>query len=101
MIEGVDTTIPFHQALIQNPHFQQGEYTTRFVEENEKLLTEFEESQAELCAEAALAAAVKVHVARARLRSGSENHEDSVGGFLSGNGAGAWQAAHRVEATRR
>jgi acetyl-CoA carboxylase biotin carboxylase subunit len=101
VIEGVDTTIPFHQALIQNPHFQQGEYTTRFVEENEKLLTEFEESQAELCAEAALAAAVKVHVARARLRSGSENHEDSVGGFLSGNGAGAWQAAHRVEATRR
>ena len=34
-ISGISTTIPFHQALIQNPVFVHGDFTTRFLEEQE------------------------------------------------------------------
>ncbi|SIS63102.1 acetyl-CoA carboxylase biotin carboxylase subunit [Alicyclobacillus vulcanalis] len=33
-IEGVQTTIPFHVALLQNERFRKGDVTTRFLEEN-------------------------------------------------------------------
>lgn len=33
VIEGVKTTIPFHQMVINDPHFQSGNYSTDFVEE--------------------------------------------------------------------
>lgn len=33
MITGVKTTIPFEQAILQDPAFHQGEYTTHFIEE--------------------------------------------------------------------
>jgi len=32
VIEGVQTTIPFHRQLLMDPHFQAGEFTTRFLE---------------------------------------------------------------------
>ncbi|WP_053570352.1 acetyl-CoA carboxylase biotin carboxylase subunit [Caballeronia cordobensis] len=32
-VEGVTTTIPFHQSLLDDPHFARGEIHTRFVEE--------------------------------------------------------------------
>ena len=32
VIEGVHTTIPFHQQLFQNEQFRQGNYTTKFLE---------------------------------------------------------------------
>jgi acetyl-CoA carboxylase biotin carboxylase subunit len=32
VIEGVKTTIPFHQQLMQNPDFRKGNYTTKFLE---------------------------------------------------------------------
>jgi acetyl-CoA carboxylase, biotin carboxylase subunit len=32
VIEGVHTTIPFHQQLFQHPDFRKGEYTTKFLE---------------------------------------------------------------------
>ncbi len=35
VIEGVKTTIPFHRKLMRNPKFIKGEYTTKFLEENE------------------------------------------------------------------
>lgn len=33
VIEGVKTTIPFHQAVINDPRFQSGKYSTDFVEQ--------------------------------------------------------------------
>jgi acetyl-CoA carboxylase biotin carboxylase subunit len=32
VIEGVKTTIPFHQQLMQNADFRKGNYTTKFME---------------------------------------------------------------------
>jgi len=33
VVEGVKTTIPLHQALIEDPEFQRGEYTIKWLEE--------------------------------------------------------------------
>jgi acetyl-CoA carboxylase biotin carboxylase subunit len=33
MISGIKTTIPFEQAILQDPNFRRGEYTTSFIEE--------------------------------------------------------------------
>jgi len=38
VIEGVDTTIPFHLALMKNELFKSGKYTTKFLEEHPDLL---------------------------------------------------------------
>ena len=32
IIEGIKTTIPFHQKLMQNEDFRKGNYTTKFME---------------------------------------------------------------------
>jgi acetyl-CoA carboxylase biotin carboxylase subunit len=32
IIEGIHTTIPFHQQLMQNEHFRKGNFTTKFLE---------------------------------------------------------------------
>jgi len=33
IIEGIKTTIPFHQQLMQNEDFRKGNFTTKFLEE--------------------------------------------------------------------
>ena len=33
VIDGMKTTIPLHQALIEDPEFQDGEYTIKWLEE--------------------------------------------------------------------
>jgi acetyl-CoA carboxylase biotin carboxylase subunit len=33
VIEGVKTTIPLHQALIEDPEFQRGDYTIKWLED--------------------------------------------------------------------
>ena len=33
IIEGINTTVPFHQKLMKNERFQQGDFTTKFLEE--------------------------------------------------------------------
>jgi len=38
VIEGIKTTIPFHLKALDNPDFQKGDYSTKFIEE--KLLKE-------------------------------------------------------------
>jgi acetyl-CoA carboxylase biotin carboxylase subunit len=35
IIEGINTTIPFHQALMKNEDFRAGNYTTKFMEDFE------------------------------------------------------------------
>lgn len=37
IIEGVDTTIPFHIEVLENEKFKEGQVTTKFLEENFKL----------------------------------------------------------------
>jgi acetyl-CoA carboxylase biotin carboxylase subunit len=32
IIEGVKTTIPFHQKLMENPEFNSGNFTTKFMD---------------------------------------------------------------------
>jgi acetyl-CoA carboxylase biotin carboxylase subunit len=32
IIEGIKTTIPFHQKLMENEDFQKGNFTTKFME---------------------------------------------------------------------
>ena len=38
IVEGIKTTIPFHLRVLDNPDFQKGEYSTKFIEE--KLMKE-------------------------------------------------------------
>jgi acetyl-CoA carboxylase biotin carboxylase subunit len=33
VIEGIKTTIPFHQKLMQNKAFKEGKYTTKFMDD--------------------------------------------------------------------
>jgi len=35
IIEGVKTTIPFHQRLMKNEKFRSGNFTTKFLEEED------------------------------------------------------------------
>ncbi|MMZ67814.1 Biotin carboxylase [compost metagenome] len=35
IIEGVPTTISFHQRLLQHPTFEKGDFDIKFLEENE------------------------------------------------------------------
>ena len=35
IIEGINTTIPFHQKLMKNEEFRKGNYTTKFMEDFE------------------------------------------------------------------
>ena len=35
IIEGIKTTIPFHQQLLKNEDFRKGVYTTKFMEDFE------------------------------------------------------------------
>ena len=105
VIDGVETTIPYHQALLKTKAFQSGEYTTRFVEENESLLKEFESKQNALSAEAALAAALKIHLKRSGASTSIENN--NLGGITATSSnqettnSEIWKHAHRLEATRR
>jgi acetyl-CoA carboxylase biotin carboxylase subunit len=108
LIDGVETTIPYHQALIQSPAFRSGEYTTRFVEENESLLKDFESHQVELNAASALAS--MLHIKSGSFLQG--NNPPSNGNSSAASPAAAsnlesapqqssWAQAHRLEATRR
>ncbi|NMA61754.1 MAG: acetyl-CoA carboxylase biotin carboxylase subunit [Firmicutes bacterium] len=33
VIEGIETSIPFHRAMVRNPQFKQGDFSTNFIEE--------------------------------------------------------------------
>ena len=101
IIDGIDTTIPFHQALLKSAAFNSGEYTTRFVEENESLLKEFESQQTSLTEEAALAAALKVHLARVGTSPTPVSNNNETQKVPTNFTESAWQKAHRSEATRR
>jgi acetyl-CoA carboxylase biotin carboxylase subunit len=33
VVEGIKTTIPLHRAIMEDPYFRAGEYSTRFMEQ--------------------------------------------------------------------
>lgn len=92
MITGVNTTIPYHQALLENAQFRSGKYTTRFVEENPDLISctpnasNDEKNNAE-----AIACAVQF------IADKTESSFEP----LADNPVSLWSKSHREEGTRR
>jgi acetyl-CoA carboxylase biotin carboxylase subunit len=105
VIDGVETIIPYHQALIRSAAFRAGEYTTRFVEENERLLKDFESNQHAFTAETALASLLKTHVLRkgqSQTAEAANNHSSSSQSInVASSVDNPWAQAHRLDATRR
>lgn len=91
-IDGVQTTIPFHQALINFPSFREGNYTTRFIEEHEKLIENSEHLRDKLTEEEAVVVAIKIIDNKTKL----EAKFNGVSEITS-----PWSNAFRLESTRR
>lgn len=89
---GVETTIPFHQALVENKHFVEGVYTTRFLEENEHLLKHAEDA----CPAPSLVGAVAAAVCSHSTAVASSPSVTQAKSATSG-----WTTAHILESTRR
>jgi acetyl-CoA carboxylase biotin carboxylase subunit len=109
-LEGVETSIPYAQALMEDPRFREGDYTTRYVEENEDLLARAEKGRGPIGPEQAAAAALRVGLQQARGTSDATVPDASAGGgrlsagestHASEGDQGAWSWAARLEATRR
>jgi acetyl-CoA carboxylase biotin carboxylase subunit len=101
-LEGVETSVPYVQALMEDPRFREGDYTTRYVEENEDLLARAEKARGELTPEQAVAAALRVGVAQASV-STPPSDGAVVGTRHSGepDKRNDWNYTARLEATRR
>jgi acetyl-CoA carboxylase biotin carboxylase subunit len=91
-IQGIQTTIPFHQAILENKNFREGNYTTRFVEENEKLLEQIELSRNELTESEAIVAAIKIAIHQSIFEVRPSIHNNLVE---------PWSHAYRLESTKR
>ncbi|KAB8028539.1 acetyl-CoA carboxylase biotin carboxylase subunit [Fluviispira multicolorata] len=91
-IEGIQTTIPYHQALLENSHFREGNYTTKFVEENSHLLDEIEKNREDITAHEACAIAIKIieNKTHGEVRSQTLIEKQDP-----------WKSAFRIESTRR
>ncbi len=104
-IEGPQTTLPFHQSLVNNSVFLSGNYTTRFLEEHgEELLnspqknaaTETSSASQDTAAESLAAAAALVETAPQK----SSNRTTQPSQTTRGEPAeGAWGRAHRLESS--
>ena len=92
-IEGVQTTIPYHLALLENENFICGKYTTRFVEENPNLLSQHEKNKQSLSSQEVAALIVKLSI---EPQLNQEFFNKTITEFSSG-----WTRAHRKEGTRR
>ena len=108
-IEGVETTLPYTQALVENAQFKEGVYTTRFVEENENLLETAEINRGALLAEQALAVALRTATQKNDGQIAEASNSQSTGEQKShsaqGAGAhpttGSWAHTALLENTHR
>jgi acetyl-CoA carboxylase biotin carboxylase subunit len=91
-LEGVKTNIPYHQALLKSEKFRSGNYTTRFVEENEHLLNEIEEKEDDLNLLEAIAIGVKITEKKEQVHTLSILEKEEIS---------SWTNAQRLESTRR
>lgn len=101
-LEGVESSIPYVQALMEDPQFREGIYTTRYVEENEDLLERAEGARGELTPEQAVAAALRVGVSQSTAH-GAHAHEAKGQNSVFGQPdlRTDWSYTARLEATRR
>lgn len=98
VLEGIESTIPYHQALLDNAQFRAGEYTTRFVEENEHLL---KNSEPKSPLSSAQAVAVSLKFALAEVPGAAKSVQAERLGATDLKSESAWSLANRIEATRR
>jgi acetyl-CoA carboxylase biotin carboxylase subunit len=105
-IEGIETTIPFHQKLVCNEAFRSGEYTTKFLETNARLMDE-PNVPGRLDGDSAVGGAAAAELLPA-LAAVTQTLAGSSGGMSSpsilnsdSDGSSAWSVAHRAEAHRR
>lgn len=89
-LEGIQSNIAYHQALLSSEKFQSGQYTTRFVEENQGLLTQHEDQKEHQLLDA-IADAVQF-VQQQQSTASLPVAEEKIS---------AWNQAHRMENTRR
>lgn len=105
-IEGVDTTIPFHQKLVHHEVFRSGNYTTKFLEENPQLM---DEGGSSLDGQQESTLALLAALSQASPRLGEAIHEERKSGSAdpmgtdstnAGGPDGRWGEAHKLEANR-
>jgi acetyl-CoA carboxylase biotin carboxylase subunit len=84
VVQGVDTSIPFHRRVMESPEFGDGDLSIRFLEDHPHLL-EPEEDESGLRA-AAVTAALLEESDRRRLRSSAQAGQ-------GGGGFSAWRRA--------
>lgn len=96
VLEGVETTIPFHLAMLENDKFKAGEYTTRFLEQNENLMSHADDARGPLetgqIAAAAYAVASSQNCGSISEPATSSSHSAS---------SSHWRTAGLLENTRR
>jgi len=89
-IMGIHTTIPFLQKVMQHPQFQQGKFTTAFIEENRPTLFVADQNKMEVAAFAAVLEEIK------------EKDRIQIPENGSGNGRiSQWKIIHRNNALRK
>lgn len=114
-IEGVETTVPFHQALVQHPVFRSGNYTTKFLENHPDLM-ELSPSQGEHADRgtgkgigsegrapeqaAGLTLSIAAAVAASLKEGASSAASPTQDMETSATTENAWSRAHRTDATR-
>jgi acetyl-CoA carboxylase biotin carboxylase subunit len=91
-IQGVQTTIPYHQALLENSSFREGVYTTRFVEENENLVKENQRKDVTLTTAKTIAFAIE---------AAKENKSQFEMPPVVSETLSPWASTHRQEGSRR
>lgn len=91
-LEGVHSIIPYHQALLKSETFASGHYTTRFVEENQNLLSDIEEKQTDLDPQTASTLSIQFAQTQGHVHTLSIQEEEKTS---------LWTKAQRLESTRR
>lgn len=97
-IEGIKTTIPFHQRLLRNRIFRSGEYTTKFLEHNTKLMEEGDDQKAEALEAGAQAAALCGSAPQGLQRTRSLAVSSGDKGTAADSNS-AWGHAHLLESS--
>lgn len=98
LIEGVQTTIPYHQALVDNAQFRSGEYTTRFVEENEGLLKAHDATLNSVNTSESVAVALLSTIQNTNQSSQANSSAETN---QASQPTSAWSTAARLESARR
>jgi len=107
-LDGVETSIPYAQALMEDEKFRAGDYTTRYVEDNEDLLARAEKARGAATEAESVVAALRVGLSQgspgtkgAPGGQGAQGEDASQGVSCPRESQSAWSSAARLESTRR